>query len=206
MSEYCKEYFYLKNKRSSLINNIKFYEYKTSNILKLGNLLKITSNKTKIKNIMNGNNKSKDNKYYSNNIIKLNKELDILKNINLILINKNIQKESSKKLLKNLFLIIINKNKSYLNEKQIMSLKLVNIRLDINKQNQNINKSTNYINKTIFNQNNNIKKNIYNTKKGTPLINVNKKSNNSKSKKKANNQAFQNNLYKIKVKTKYSYP
>ena len=206
MSEYCKEYFYLKNKRSSLINNIKFYEYKTSNILKLGNLLKITSNKTKIKNIMNGNNKSKDNKYYSNNIIKLNKELDILKNINLILMNKNIQKESSKKLLKNLFLIIINKNKSYLNEKQIMSLKLVNIRLDINKQNQNINKSTNYINKTIFNQNNNIKKNIYNTKKGTPLINVNKKSNNSKSKKKANNQAFQNNLYKIKVKTKYSYP
>ena len=207
MSEYYKEYFYLKNQRSSLINNIKYYEYKINNFLKLGNLLKIKSNKIKAKKIINFDNKNKDNKYYSNNIIKLNKELDILKNINIELINKNIQKESTKKLLKNLFSIIVNKNKSYLNEKQITRLKQINIKIDINKSNQNKSRAKNHIAKKIFNQNNNIyQKIINNSKKRKSLDIANKKNKTSKSKEKTTIKSLQNNLYKIKVKTKYAYP
>ena len=207
MSEYYKEYFYLKNQRSSLINNIKYYEYKINNFLKLGNLLKIKSNKIKAKKIINFENKNKDNEYYSNNIIKLNKELDILKNINIELINKNIQKGSTKKLLKNLFSIIVNKNKSYLNEKQITRLKQINIKIDINKSNQNKSRAKNLIEKKIFNQNNNIyQKIINNSKKRKSLDIANKKNKTSKSKEKTTIKSLQNNLYKIKVKTKYAYP
>ena len=207
MNEYYKEYFYLKDQRNSLINNIKYYEHKINNFLKLGNLLKIKSNKIKAKKIINFDNKNKDNEYYSNNIIKLNKELDILKNINIELINKNIQKESTKKLLKNLFSIIVNKNKSYLNEKQITRLKQINIKIDINKSNQNKSRAKNHITKKIFNQNNNIyQKIINNSKKRKSLDIANKKNKTSKSKEKTTIKSLQNNLYKIKVKTKYAYP
>ena len=207
MNEYYKEYFYLKDQRNSLINNIKYYEHKINNFLKLGNLLKIKSNKIKAKKIINFDNKNKDNEYYSNNIIKLNKELDILKNINIELINKNIQKESTKKLLKNLFSIIVNKNKSYLNEKQITRLKQINIKIDINKSNQNKSRAKNHIEKKIFNQNNNIyQKIINNSKKRKSLDIANKKNKTSKSKEKTTIKSLQNNLYKIKVKTKYAYP
>jgi hypothetical protein len=197
ISEYYKEYHSLLKEKNSFINNIKFYVYESNNLLKLQTILKKTKNKGILKNIINEN---KNNKYYSNNIKKLNKELEILKNINLGLISKNIKKESSKTLLKNILSIIVNKNKSSLNQKQINNLKKINIKININenrKLNQNKNSSLNYINKRKIN-NNFIHKN-QNEKKRTTLDNTYRRSINSSSRDK---KLFENNLYKIKVKTK----
>jgi hypothetical protein len=197
ISEYYKEYHSLLKEKNSFINNIKFYVYESNNLLKLQTILKKTKNKGILKNIINEN---KNNIYYSNDIKKFNKELEILKNINLGLISKNIKKESSKTLLKNILSIIVNKNKSSLNQKQINNLKKINIKININenrKLNQNKNSSLNYINKRKIN-NNFIHKN-QNEKKRTTLDNTYRRSINSSSRDK---KLFENNLYKIKVKTK----
>ena len=204
INEYYKEYFSLNNEKNSLVNKIKYFGIISDNLLKMENLLKKKINKINLKNTLKNNS---NNKYYSDNIMKLNNEMDILKNINLGLINKNIKKESSKKLLKDIFLIIANKNKSHLTEKQIVNLKQVNIKIninDINKTNQNKTKSMNYTNKRIFNHN--IYHKYQNAKKKAPLENIIKKNKNSKSKDKSINKVFENSLYKIKVKTKYSNP
>jgi hypothetical protein len=204
INEYYKEYFSLNNEKNSLVNKIKYFEIISDNLLKMENLLKKKINKINLKNTLKNNS---NNKYYSDNIMKLNNEMDILKNINFGLINKNIKKESSKKLLKDIFLIIANKNKSHLTEKQIVNLKQINIKIninDINKTNQNKTKSMNYTNKRIFNHN--IYHKYQNAKKKAPLENIIKKNKNSKSKDKSINKVFENSLYKIKVKTKYSNP
>ena len=204
INEYYKEYFSLNNEKNSLVNKIKYFGIISDNLLKMENLLKKKINKINLKNTLKNNS---NNKYYSDNIMKLNNEMDILKNINLGLINKNIKKESSKKLLKDIFLIIANKNKSHLTEKQIVNLKQINIKIninDINKTNQNKTKSMNYTNKRIFNHN--IYHKYQNAKKKAPLENIIKKNKNSKSKDKSINKVFENSLYKIKVKTKYSNP
>ena len=204
INEYYKEYFSLNNEKNSLVNKIKYFGIISDNLLKMENLLKKKINKINLKNTLKNNS---NNKYYSDNIMKLNNEMDILKNINLGLINKNIKKESSKKLLKDIFLIIANKNKSHLTEKQIVNLKQVNIKIninEINKTNQNKTKSMNYTNKRIFNHN--IYHKYQNVKKKAPLENIIKKNKNSKSKDKSINKVFENSLYKIKVKTKYSNP
>ena len=204
INEYYKEYFSLNNEKNSLVNKIKYFGIISDNLLKMENLLKKKINKINLKNTLKNNTNIK---YYSDNIMKLNNEMDILKNINLGLINKNIKKESSKKLLKDIFLIIANKNKSHLTEKQIVNLKQINIKIninDINKTNQNKTKSMNYTNKRIFNHN--IYHKYQNAKKKAPLENIIKKNKNSKSKDKSINKVFENSLYKIKVKTKYSNP
>lgn len=204
INEYYKEYFSLNNEKNSLVNKIKYFGIISDNLLKMENLLKKKINKINLKNTLKNNS---NNKYYSDNIMKLNNEMDILKNINLGLINKNIKKESTKKLLKDIFLIIANKNKSHLTEKQIVNLKQVNIKIninEINKTNQNKTKSMNYTNKRIFNHN--IYHKYQNVKKKAPLENIIKKNKNSKSKDKSINKVFENSLYKIKVKTKYSNP
>jgi len=204
INEYYKEYFSLNNEKNSLVNKIKYFGIVSDNLLKLDNLLKKKINKINLKNTLKNNT---NNKYYSDNIMKLNNEMDILKNINLGLINKNIKKESSKKLLKDIFLIIANKNKSQLTEKQIVNLKQINIKIninEINKTNQNKTKSMNYTNKRIFNHN--IYHKYQNAKKKAQLENITKKNKNSKSKDKSINKVFENSLYKIKVKTKYSNP
>ena len=201
INEYYTEYFSLNSENNSSINKIKLFGIEYNNLLKLDNLLRKKINKTNLKNTLKNN---KNNKYYSSNIKKLNNEMNILKNINLGLINKNIKKESSKKLLKDIFLVIINKNKSHLTEKQIANLKQVNIKIninDINKTNHSKNKSMTNINKRIFNHN--IYHKYQNAKKRTPLENINKKSINSKSKDISSNKVFENSLHKIKVKTKY---
>ena len=201
INEYYTEYFSLNSENNSSINKIKLFGIEYNNLLKLDNLLRKKINKTNLKNTLKNN---KNNKYYSSNIKKLNNEMNILKNINLGLINKNIKKESSKKLLKDIFLVIVNKNKSHLTEKQIANLKQVNIKIninDINKTNHSKNKSMTNINKRIFNHN--IYHKYQNAKKRTPLENINKKSINSKSKDISSNKVFENSLHKIKVKTKY---
>ena len=200
INEYYKEYKYLYNQKTSLINNIKFFVYQNNNLLKQGNALKIKLNKRNAKNIFEEN-KNKDNKYYFNNIKKINNELDILKNINLGLINKNIKKESSKHLLKNIFSKILSKNKSHLNENQIIKLKKINIKVENNetkKCNNNKNNSLNYTNKRSIN--NNIYYKYQNSKKKTTSDNIYKKIKNSNSKE---NKMFANTLNKIRVKTKY---
>ena len=200
INEYYKEYKYLYNQKTSLINNIKFFVYQNNNLLKQGNALKIKLNKRNAKNIFEEN-KNKDNKYYFNNIKKINNELDILKNINLGLINKNIKKESSKHLLKNIFSKILSKNKSHLNENQIIKLKKINIKVENNetkKCNNNKNNSLNYTNKR--SSNNNIYYKYQNSKKKTTSDNIYKKIKNSNSKE---NKMFANTLNKIRVKTKY---
>ena len=200
INEYYKEYKYLYNQKTSLINNIKFFVYQNNNLLKQGNALKIKLNKRNAKNIFEEN-KNKDNKYYFNNIKKINNELDILKNINLGLINKNIKKESSKHLLKNIFSKILSKNKSHLNENQIIKLKKINIKVENNetkKCNNNKNNSLNYTNKRSIN--NNIYYKYQSSKKKTTSDNIYKKIKNSNSKE---NKMFANTLNKIKVKTKY---
>ena len=209
INEYYKEYYSLDNQKNSLINKIKYFGTEYNNLVKSENLLKIRINKNNIKDIFKPD-INVNNKYCSDNIMKLNTELDILKNINLGLINKNIKKESSKKLCKDIFSIIINKNKSNLNEKQILKLKQINIKININednKTNKNKNKPMNYINKRIFNHNI-YQKNQNAKKKPTPdnNTNFNKKTKNSKSKDKNSNKIFEISLHKIKVKTKYLYP
>ena len=204
INEYYKEYFSLNNEKNSLVNKIKYFGIVLNNILKLDNLLNKKINKINLKNTLKNNT---NNKYYSDNIMKLNNEMDILKNINLGLINKNIKKESSKKLLKDIFLNIANKNKSHLTEKQIVNLKQINIKIninDINKTNQNKTKSMNYTNKRMFNHN--LYHKYQNAKKKAQFENIIKKNKNSKSKDKSINKVFENSLYKIKVKTKYSNP
>ena len=202
INEYYKEYYSLFNQNNSLINNIKYFSYQYIIIIKAESILKIRINKESFKNDLNK--KVKDDKYYSNNIKKLTSELNIMKNINIGLINQNIKKESSKKLLKDLFTNIINKNKSYLDEKQINKLKQINIRININeenKTNKNKNKQINYLNKRIFNHNASNK--YQNAKKKTYSDNISKKSKrNSKSRDKNSNKLFENSIYKIKVKTK----
>ena len=202
INEYYKEYYSLFNQNNSLINNIKYFSYQYIIIIKAESILKIRINKESFKNVLYK--KVKDDKYYSNNIKKLTSELNIMKNINIGLINQNIKKESSKKLLKDLFINIINKNKSYLDEKQINKLKQINIRININeenKTNKNKNKQINYLNKRIFNHNAYNK--YQNAKKKTYSDNISKKSKrNSKSRDKNSNKLFENSIYKIKVKTK----
>ena len=131
-------------------------------------------------------------------------ELNIMKNINIGLINQNIKKESSKKLLKDIFTNIMTNNKSDLAEKQINKLKQINIRININeenKTNKNKNKQINYLNKRIFNHNASNKYQY--AKKKTYSDNISKKSKrNSKSRDKNSNKLFENSIYKIKVKTK----
>ena len=202
INEYYKEYHSLLNQNNSFINNIKYYAYKYNNLLKLQNALKGKMNKEILKNIKNEND-NKSYKYYSNNIKKLNKELEILKNINLGLLNKNIKKESSKKLLKNILAIIVNKNKSALNQKQITNLNKINVKININenkKFNQNKQSPLNYLNKRKIN--NNIYHKNQNDNKRTTLDSAYRKSKNSTSKDK---KSFENNICKIKVKTRSIY-
>ena len=199
INEYYKEYKSLYNKNISLINNIKFFDYQNNNLLKQENALKLIINKRNIKNILDDN-KIKDKKYYFNNINKINNELDILKNINLGLINKNIKKESSKHLLKIIFSIIINKNKYLLNENQSNKLKRINIKIENNetKKSNNNKIKSNYMNKRTINYN--VCHKYQNAKKKTTSDNTYKKNKNSRSKE---NKLFENSLNKIKVKTKY---
>ena len=200
INEYYKEYHSLLNQNNSLINNIKYYVYEYNNLLKLQNRVKRKEGKEVLINIRNDNN---NDKYYSNNIKKLNKELEILKNINLGLINKNIKNESSKKLLKNILSMIVKKNKSALNQKQITNLNKINIKININenkKFNQNKISSLNYLNKR--NINNNMYNKNQNDKKRASLDNINRKSKNSSS---IDKKVFESNKFKIKVKTKSTY-
>ena len=207
MQEYYKEYFHLYNIKNSLINNIKFFGYEYKNLVKIRSIILIKLNKINLRNALRDDN-NPENKYYSNNIMKLNSEMDILKNINLELMNKNIKTESSKKLLKNIFSHILNKNKSHLTEKQIKKLKEINIITNINeisKQNQNKNKLSKSMNKRIFNHN--IYHRYKTVKKKTSLDKESKKSKISISKDKTINKTLNNkDTYKIKVKTKSTNP
>ena len=198
--EYYREYHSLINQNNSFINNIKYYSYEYNSLLKLQNTLKRKTTKEILKNIKNDN---KNNKYYSNNIKKLNKELEILKNINLGLISKNIKSESSKKLLKNILSIVVNKNKSALNQKEITNLNKINIKININ-ENKKVNQSKiislNYLNKRKIN--NNIHHKNQNDKKRTSLDSTYRKSKNTLSKDK---KLFESDKFKIKVKTRSIY-
>ena len=198
--EYYREYNSLINQNNSFINNIKYYSYEYNNLLKLQNTLKRKTTKEMLKNIKNDN---KNNKYNSNNIKKLNKELEILKNINLGLISKNIKSESSKKLLKNILSIVVNKNKSALNQKEITNLNKMNIKININ-ENKKVNQSKiislNYLNKRKIN--NNIHHKNQNDKKRTSLDSTYRKSKNTLSKDK---KLFESDKFKIKVKTRSIY-
>ena len=166
--------------------------------MKLQNTLKRKITKEILKNIKNDN---KNNKYYSNNIKKLNKELEILKNINLGLISKNIKSESSKKLLKNILSIVVNKNKSALNQKEITNLNKINIKINENKKvNQSKIISLNYLNKRKINNNIHLKN--QNDKKRTSLDSTYRKSKNTLSKDK---KLFESDKFKIKVKTRSIY-
>ena len=201
--EYYIEYYFLSKQNDSLINNIKYFGTEINNFLKLRSLLEKKNNKINLKNIF-FENKNKDDEYFSKNIKKLKNELDILKNMNLSLINKNLQKESSKKLLKNIFVNIINKNKSYLAENHISKIKQINIKIynnEISQLNKNKNQYINNINKKAINYN--IFHKYKNSKNRTNLDNKNKKMKNHKIKERSNNKIFDNNGYKIKVKTKY---
>ena len=203
MNEYYKEYYSLFNQNKSFIKNIKFYGYQYNNLLKLDNVIKIKKSRINIQNSLNPNEENKS-KYFLKDIIKLTNELEILKNINIGLINQNIKKESSKKILKDLFVNIVNKNKSSLNEKQVDKLKKINIIININeknKNNQNKNKFYNDINKRIFN--NNIYHKYKNIKKKTTLDNSINKNKNNRDKEINKLKIFENNLNKIKVKTKF---
>lgn len=198
--EYYKEYHSLLNQNNSFINNIKFYSYEYNNLLKLQNSLNRKIEKENINNILNDN---KNEKYYSNNIKKINKELEIFKNINLGLINKNINIESSKKLLKNILSIVVNKNKSSLNQKQITNLNKINIKINVNenkKYNPNKKNSLNYLNKRKIN--NNMHHKNQNEKKRNSLDNINRKSKNTSSKDK---KFFESDKCKIKVKARSTY-
>ena len=198
--EYYKEYHSLLNQNNSFVNNIKFYSYEYNNLLKLQNSLNRKIEKENINNILNDN---KNEKYYSNNIKKINKELEIFKNINLGLINKNINIESSKKLLKNILSIVVNKNKSSLNQKQITNLNKINIKINVNenkKYNPNKKNSLNYLNKRKIN--NNMHHKNQNEKKRNSLDNINRKSKNTSSKDK---KFFERDKCKINVKTRSTY-
>ena len=166
--------------------------------MKLQNTLKRKTTKEILKNIKNDN---KNNKYNSNNIKKLNKELEILKNINLGLISKNIKSESTKKLLKNILSIVVNKNKSALNQKEITNLNKINIKINENKKvNQSKIISLNYLNKRKIN--NNIHHKNQNDKKRTSLDSIYRKSKNTLSKDK---KLFESDKFKIKLKTRSIY-
>ena len=93
MHEYYKEYYYIFNQNKSLIKNIKFYGYEYNNLLKLKIIIKNKDNVINIKKAININEEN-NSKYCLNDIIKITNELDILKNINMGLIDKNIKKES----------------------------------------------------------------------------------------------------------------